>query len=204
MNKRIHLPPDERREQIVEGALQIFAEKGFDAATNKDIARVAGLASPGLIYHYFKDKTALLRAVIERHVERRTRDGLPERVMGMSLEEGLREFIRRPLQDLGDANSAAFIRVLMGEAMRRPEFAKILSEVLVSRMFTVLTAFIRHHQEQGNIRDVDPTLTAMRLAGSIFSVVMLREVLRIPAVRELDYETLERGLVEDFLRGIVP
>ena len=29
MSQRIHLPPDERREQIVRGALQIFAEKGF-------------------------------------------------------------------------------------------------------------------------------------------------------------------------------
>nr|MCR5661372.1 TetR family transcriptional regulator [bacterium] len=43
-----------RREQIIQAALKVFSEKGFLAATNKDIAAAAGIA-PGLIYHYFKD-----------------------------------------------------------------------------------------------------------------------------------------------------
>jgi TetR/AcrR family transcriptional regulator, mexJK operon transcriptional repressor len=204
MNKRIHLPPDERREQIVRGALEVFGEKGFDATTNKEIARVAGIASPGLIYHYFKDKIDLLRAVIEMQVAERMKDGLPDRLMGMSLEEGLREIIRRPMENVDDPTAIAFTRVLMGESMRRPEFAKILSDVMISRMFTLLTAFLRRHQEAGNLRDVNVTVTAMRFTGSIASIFLMREVLRIPAVRELSIEEIERGLVEDFLRGVAP
>src|SRR5258706_3561487 len=55
-----------RRQQIIDGALDIFAEKGFEKATNKDIAEAAGIGSPGLIYHYFKDKADLLRHVLEQ------------------------------------------------------------------------------------------------------------------------------------------
>ena len=42
---------EERRQQIIDGALEVFSEKGFEKATNKDIAEAAGIGSPGLIYH---------------------------------------------------------------------------------------------------------------------------------------------------------
>ena len=55
---------EDRREQILESALRVFARKGFARSTNKDIAIEAGI-TPGLIYHYFESKEALLQAVIE-------------------------------------------------------------------------------------------------------------------------------------------
>lgn len=205
MNKRVHLPPDERREQIVRGAMKIFAEKGFDATTNKEIAKVAGISSTGLIYHYFKDKFALLHAVIEMHMGEAPPPDFPEKLMQMSLEEGLREFIRRPLRNMNNPAGVAFTRVLLGEAMRRPEFAKILADAMISRMFTMFVAFLKHHQEQGTIRrDIDPALTAMRFVGSIQSLFVMREVLRIPEAQALDMEVIEKGLIDDFLQGILP
>ena len=55
---------EDRREQIIDAAMRIFAQKGFARATNKDVAQEAGI-TPGLIYHYFENKEALLMAVIE-------------------------------------------------------------------------------------------------------------------------------------------
>ena len=54
----------DRRDQIIDVAMRIFAQKGFIKATNKDIAREAGI-TPGLIYYYFESKGALLKAIIE-------------------------------------------------------------------------------------------------------------------------------------------
>ena len=59
---------ERRRQQIIDGALQVFASKGFETATTKDIAKAAGVKSPGLIYHYFADKADLFRHVIEQRV----------------------------------------------------------------------------------------------------------------------------------------
>src|SRR5260221_14479741 len=67
MPKRDDQEYEDRRRQIIEGALQAFAEKGFGGTTNRDIAQAAGIGSPGLIYHYFKDKEALLQAALEQH-----------------------------------------------------------------------------------------------------------------------------------------
>jgi AcrR family transcriptional regulator len=39
---------EDRREQIIDAAMRVFAQKGFSGATNKDIAHEAGI-TPGLI-----------------------------------------------------------------------------------------------------------------------------------------------------------
>src|SRR5579859_4268094 len=54
-----------RRNQILDAATQVFAEKGFHRATIKDIARVAGIAD-GTIYTYFASKTDVLLAILNR------------------------------------------------------------------------------------------------------------------------------------------
>ena len=54
-----------RKQQILDAALEVFAQKGYIRATNSDIARAAGIRSPGLIYHYFRDKRDLLDQVMQ-------------------------------------------------------------------------------------------------------------------------------------------
>src|SRR5919205_4493962 len=57
---------ESKRQQIIDGALEVFSSKGFEKATNKEIAKATGDISPGLIYHYFKDKADLFRHVLEQ------------------------------------------------------------------------------------------------------------------------------------------
>lgn len=56
-----------KRQQVIEGGLQVFASKGFEKATNKDIA-AAGIGLPRLIYQYFKDKGDLFLQVVEQRL----------------------------------------------------------------------------------------------------------------------------------------
>jgi AcrR family transcriptional regulator len=53
------------REKILEAALELFRERGFDDATMRDIAREAGVAT-GLAYYYFKSKDAIVLAFYQR------------------------------------------------------------------------------------------------------------------------------------------
>ena len=57
---------EERRNQLIDTALQVFAKKGFDKTSVRELAAAAGVAQ-GLMYHYFKSKDKLLEAVVERH-----------------------------------------------------------------------------------------------------------------------------------------
>jgi AcrR family transcriptional regulator len=55
--------PEVRRQAIVEAAINVFAQHGFDAATTDDIARAAGLSKGGLYWH-FKSKDDILAAIL--------------------------------------------------------------------------------------------------------------------------------------------
>ena len=52
------LPADRRREQLLEVALTLFAQRGFNATTMDDIAEAAGVTKP-LLYQHFDSKRAL-------------------------------------------------------------------------------------------------------------------------------------------------
>lgn len=55
---------DERKAQILEAALKIFARKGFFGARTDDIAKEAGV-SKGLLYWYFESKDAIIHALLD-------------------------------------------------------------------------------------------------------------------------------------------
>jgi AcrR family transcriptional regulator len=57
---------EQRRNQLLDTALALFAEHGFERTTIKLLADTAGVAQ-GLVYHYFASKDELLQAVIARH-----------------------------------------------------------------------------------------------------------------------------------------
>ena len=61
---RTRLEPTERRRQIVQAAMPLFARKGFSRTTTKEIAEAAQV-SEGLLFKYFASKTVLYAAIIE-------------------------------------------------------------------------------------------------------------------------------------------
>ena len=73
---------EDRREQIIDAAVRVFAQKGFTRATNKDIAHEAGI-TPGLIYHYFESKEAVLKAIIEGRSPLQVMRSMPEQTLAL-------------------------------------------------------------------------------------------------------------------------
>jgi AcrR family transcriptional regulator len=65
----------QRQQQILDAALEVFAQKGFAHATTAEIARTAGVAE-GTIYNYYKDKHDLLISIIRTHIDTEMFTGL--------------------------------------------------------------------------------------------------------------------------------
>ena len=63
---RITKEPEVRRQEILDAALQIFGEKGYEKTSIADIAKAIGVAQ-GLCYRYFPSKEALFDSVIEQY-----------------------------------------------------------------------------------------------------------------------------------------
>jgi TetR/AcrR family transcriptional regulator, regulator of cefoperazone and chloramphenicol sensitivity len=73
--KRLRRPPeggyargDETRNRIIEAAVELFGEHGFEAASTRDIAARAGVNAPALQY-YFENKEGVYRACVEALAE---------------------------------------------------------------------------------------------------------------------------------------
>jgi AcrR family transcriptional regulator len=63
--QRRRLDRDERREEILDAALRLFADRDVEAVAMQEVAKESG-ASAALIYHYFGDKRGLASAALER------------------------------------------------------------------------------------------------------------------------------------------
>lgn len=65
---RISKDPEVRKQEIIDTAMEIFAEKGFEAVTMKDIAQAVGVAT-GLCYHYFQNKQCLYETAVSQYAD---------------------------------------------------------------------------------------------------------------------------------------
>src|SRR4030088_2214244 len=59
------MPPEERREQLIDAALEVILEQGYSGVSIEAIARVAGVTRP-VVYDHFPNLGRLLHALIER------------------------------------------------------------------------------------------------------------------------------------------
>ena len=187
-----------RKSQILDVALLVFSRKGFDSATNRDIAEAAGIASPGLIYHYFRDKHDLLVQLFKRVNPLLQILAAPEALMEMPLREGLLQFSSRFLELSSSPERVAALRLFIGEALRDPTTSAELFEAGPERGLGFLATWLERHIEQGTLRPVPPHLLARQFMGPLLAALLFRVIFR----RE---DPLPDGLaelcVDTFLRG---
>ncbi len=74
--KRIVKPPEVRRQELLDVAMVLFTEKGYEETSMGDIARAAGVAQ-GLCYRYFDSKQKLFQEAMEQYVRACCGDFLP-------------------------------------------------------------------------------------------------------------------------------
>lgn len=63
---RVVKQADERRQELLDTAMRLFVERGFNAVSMRDIASAAQV-TPGLAYHYFDSKQTLFGQVLESY-----------------------------------------------------------------------------------------------------------------------------------------
>lgn len=65
---RISKPPEIRRQELLDTAMELFTRKGYEETSMSDIAQAAGVAQ-GLCYRYFDSKRKLFQEAMERYGE---------------------------------------------------------------------------------------------------------------------------------------
>jgi TetR/AcrR family transcriptional regulator len=195
---------EDRRAQILGAAFEEFSTKGFKGATIKSIAGAAGLQSPALIYHYFPDKEALFREVLGSRlpVLRAVRD--PAGLLDLPPEEVLPMIAHKYLSTFDSRTAQRMVRLIIGEAMRRPEIAEIFGNAVIKRVLGFLKTYMARQVELGRLRPHDTRSSARAFIGMLLPQAGGK--LFFPAIREdglTDGEHIENA-VEFFLKGLRP
>jgi TetR/AcrR family transcriptional regulator, mexJK operon transcriptional repressor len=193
-----------RRQQIIDGALDVFASKGFEVATNKDIAEAANIGSPGLIYHYFKDKADLLRHVVEQRAPVFRLLTQIDELIDLPPRQALPRFADAFVQTIHNPTALAMGKLILGEATRRPMVADVVNAVGPGRIFPLLARYMQHQMDAGRLRRMDPGAAARCFFGPLLGYLLTREVFKQPDSRTLTPEAMAATLVDIFLDGMLP
>ena len=185
---RRELQAQERRTQLLDTALALFAEKGLDTTTVKDLSVRAGVAQ-GLIYHYFRSKEELFFAVIERENPLPQVHELIAAMEGRPAAETLPELAARGYALM--QSKRLLLRVVLREALTHSAVLERIS-ALREQGFGLLAGYLATRVAAGELRPHNTAVTAISFLTPIFVLNLL----------ELPGEPFLSEMVENVLRGI--
>ena len=151
-----------KRQSIVEAAREAFLEEGFDAVAMERVAATANV-SKVTVYRHFKDKEALLEAVMAAHGERAEfgpMGPLPLRVIGLRatlllVGDRMREFLDRD-------DIVRIGRLVASQAERHPELARRYYRSGAEFGLASVAGLLEEAMALGMMPPADPRLAAER------------------------------------------
>ena len=187
----------DRRRQILEAAVKVFAGKGFHASRVGDVAEEAGIAY-GLVYHYFASKEDLLETIF-----RTTWTEMLSRVRevegaGVPAAEAVRQVTALLLRTW--RRDPDLVRVLVREVTRNQHIQQEIEEI--AEAMQALERIVRRGQETGEFRpELDPRLAAAVFYGALEEVLSSWVLGTLPD-RDEDIERAEKNVVALLTGGL--
>jgi TetR/AcrR family transcriptional regulator, fatty acid metabolism regulator protein len=190
-------PAEDKRRQLLDAAVRVFARKGYHASRVGDIAEEAGVAH-GLLYHYFKSKDDVLEAVFLENwslLQLRIASVLETDEPAADQLRHVSAIVLRTWLHLPDV-----VTVVIREFGRSPELADRIGEL--AQPIEVIRQVIERGIERGEFRpDIDPQFAATVVYGSIDELLTGWVLGRLPS-GEADVAAAENALCEVSLRGL--
>jgi AcrR family transcriptional regulator len=166
------VPPPERRQAILDAALNVFAEQGFAAARLDDVARQAGVAK-GTLYLYFRDKEELFEQILKS-----VAGPVMSRVEALAAIESvpanllLAQILQFLQTEVLDTNRERLLRLLISEGHRFPKIAEFYHREVVNKGREA----VRTIAKRGWLRGELPSDALTRFPQLFFAPVMLAVV----------------------------
>lgn len=157
-----HKPHDERRQQILDAAMECFIQNGYAHTRVDDIAQEAGLSKGGVYFH-FSSKREIFEALQDAEIERTMTAVLEVQTTGTSAVTKLQQLAYMLLSHFGaNEDHRRFLIVLAEKGIRNPEVRERIAKAHEVYM-QVITEQMKVGIENGEIRDLNPAVAALVL-----------------------------------------
>jgi AcrR family transcriptional regulator len=189
---------EDRRRQLLDAAVRVFARSGYHACRVADIAKEAGVAY-GLVYHYFRSKDEVLETIF--------RDTWGEMLAAIAAversDDPARIQVRRVVAIVLRSwqRDPDLIRVLVREITRSSHLGTEVEEI--GQAFAALERIVRRGQERGEFRDdVAARLGSQVLYGALEQVLTVW-VFERPPTDEDEIVATERAVTGLLCDGLI-
>ncbi|MEV4574934.1 TetR family transcriptional regulator [Nonomuraea jabiensis] len=173
------------RGEILAAARKVFAEKGFDKATVRGIAREANV-DPALVHHYFETKEGMFAAAMR----------LP-----FSPENIVKVLVEGPREEVGERLVRMLLQVTASPETREPMLALIRSAMTNEQAVTMVREFFTNALLfQVADRMQVPHLRIEAAFAQMFGIVMARYVIRLEPLASAGHDELVEVLAPTIQR----
>lgn len=185
-----------RKEQIMEAAMKLFAEKGFERSTTKAIAAKAGVAE-GTIFIYFPTKRDLLIACVRQEIVEPLTEIFKDECA--SDEDIIRAFFINRLGLL--RKHFGMFKLMLSEGLFNTDLRKEFFERIFSPGLAEVVGYITRRMEAGKFKRLDPVMVAKSLVGQVISNLWVLIIFGKEPDEVLN-ENLANTLTTIFLDGV--
>jgi TetR/AcrR family transcriptional regulator, fatty acid metabolism regulator protein len=194
-------PPVDKRRQILDAAIRVFARQGFHACRVSDIADEAGVAY-GLVYHYFKSKDQVLNELFTERWSLLL--STIEEVDGQPIDA--REKLDAVARFIIDSYryDPDLMKVIIVEVTRAANSFGRTHLREIRRAYEMIAKIVADAQRAGTFRsDVDPEFASMWFYGAIEQLLSGWIFELIPG-DEADFDRAREMVVETICGGLEP
>jgi AcrR family transcriptional regulator len=189
---RRRLRPEERRPEILDAALAVFADLGFQRATLQDVADRAGVTK-GALYHYFASKEQLfIELMRERMLPHVEQDEALLAGSSGSRDEILRALMLRLWEHFRQPGQIELTLLAITELPKIPQVGSIFFEEVVLRGRRTMEKALARGIERGEIETCDLEAVAAAIPAMIMGVALGHRLFRNIDPHALSPERLGR------------
>ncbi len=163
----------ERKTRIFNAAVEIFSQKGYSAATTKEIAQAAGVAE-GTIFRYYKTKKSILDAIVRYFIEVMGDIAVQpiEQIFHDAQNKDLKQILRDLMKDRMSMADKLYpvMSIVLTEILFHEDLRNLLFEKFVRRCVEAFSAFQAVMVSRGMMRGDIPAEAVFR---SIFANILV-------------------------------
>lgn len=196
--------PADRPAEILAAALEVFAERGFQAARLEEVAKRAGV-SKGALYLYFETKADLFRAVVTDAISPNLERVKMMATAAVPFEQAVRMGVGMLARTVvTDRRITGVVKLVIAESRNHPELATIWHETVVQPGITLMSGLIAAAQARGEVRPGDPRLFAFGIMGPMILSMVWRETFEPIGAQPVDVAKLADQHLDTVLKGMKP
>jgi AcrR family transcriptional regulator len=192
---------DSRPGEILQAALDCFAERGFTATRLEDVAARAGVTK-GTAYLYFKNKEELFKAVVRGYLVPAIEQFEAAALAPGPVSELLVSIATMFVERVYNTQFSALPKLVISEASNFPELARFYLDEVIARGRRLLTGLIRRGIASGEFREVDVEHTAYCMIAPLVFSALWKHSLGPFDARPLDAAALVRCHIDLLLHGL--